>query len=402
MQKAVIYEILNKVINLCEAGKGYLDGFSEETAYQNKSKNEIVVSQPNKSNVIKELNSYDVGNFQGEEMPIKLKYGQGSIVKRTMHNLKSDYVYYQGCIQFNNEKHYITTKTQKECFEKLKELRNELQNKIKKPKVKILTFGDWLQKWYKEYKVNVLKPQSLKNISVVMDRHITNEIKNKPLSKLKSIDLQECLNSIESSRQKTETLKVIRNSLKYAKINGLIKDEIWQGVIMKKHVYKRSKALSKEQQKILIESAPTDLKICIIGYLWTGCRRNELLTIKKEDCNLKEMTITVKGTKTQTSYRVIPLFKQLLEIVQDTKENEFVFKCTCINKKYKELCDKLQFVDIDIHSLRHTFATNCLENGVNIKTIQHWLGHSKMSTTTDIYAHLSNEQEQADITKMEK
>ncbi len=337
-----------------------------------------------------------------EELSMKLRYGQGTIVKRVKQNKKGIYTFYQGCIQHNNEKYYVTAKTKVECFNKLRDIRNELTNNIKKPKAKVLTFGIWLDRWYKEYKADVLKPNSLSNIRVVMNKHITDEFKNKDIKKILSIDIQTCLNQIETPRQKFEALKTIRNALKYAKLNGYIKEAIWEGVILKKHVYKKAKALSRQEQELLIFSANTDLMNCIVGYLWTGCRRNELLAIKKSDCDLIKSTITIRGTKTKTSYRTIPLFKPLRDFIINTiDDNGYVFKCAQINHKYKALCDSLNFVGFTIHSLRHTFATNCLEKGVNVKTIQHWLGHSRMSTTTDIYTHLSIEQENIDACKMD-
>ncbi|WP_413927514.1 tyrosine-type recombinase/integrase [Clostridioides sp. ES-S-0108-01] len=47
-------------------------------------------------------------------------------------------------------------------------------------------------------------------------------------------------------------------------------------------------------------------------------------------------------------------------------------------------------IDFNFHSLRHTHATMLLENGANIKDIQHRLGHAKISTTMDTYSHVTN------------
>ena len=50
--------------------------------------------------------------------------------------------------------------------------------------------------------------------------------------------------------------------------------------------------------------------------------------------------------------------------------------------------------------LRHTFATNCVERGVNIKVVQKWLGHKDLSTTEKIYTHISTAFEQAEAQKL--
>lgn len=334
-------------------------------------------------------------------MPMKLSYGSGTIVRRTRKNKNGTYVYYQGCIQYEGNRFYVTAKTKVACYAKLRNVKNDIQGKsITKPKAKALTFGEWLTRWYNEYKAPALKPSSLQIISICMNKHVTTKLKKMPIKKINAIDIQECLNTIKYPRQKQETYKVISNALKYAKIDNIVSCNVCENLQKPKHVYKKSRALEPFEQEQLLDVTIGDLHDCILGYLWTGCRRSELLNITREDCDTNKLTIKVRGTKTAKSYRIIPLFEQILPIIQNTQPNECVFKCTQINHKYKAVIDSLGFDNIDIHSLRHTFATNCLNKGVKIKTVQHWLGHSKMSTTTDIYAHLTKTQEAEDIAKM--
>ena len=69
-------------------------------------------------------------------------------------------------------------------------------------------------------------------------------------------------------------------------------------------------------------------------------------------------------------------------------------QCNSENSPYKE------FEHCYMHSLRHTFATRCIENGVQPKTLQKILGHSSLSTTMDLYVHVTDEQMFSEMNKM--
>ena len=53
-----------------------------------------------------------------------------------------------------------------------------------------------------------------------------------------------------------------------------------------------------------------------------------------------------------------------------------------------------------LHDLRHTFATRCIENGIPMKVVQQWLGHSDYQTTANIYTDILSDFELKQIYKM--
>lgn len=139
----------------------------------------------------------------------------------------------------------------------------------------------------------------------------------------------------------------------------------------------------------------------------TGLRVGELVNIKLNDIDYKERSIKVlgKGSKERIVYFGTPALNKLKryldirpDIVKDPS-NPFLL----INKRGNKLQERAVRsifeniikknhlkISFSPHTLRHTFATHMLNEGMNIKSVQELLGHSSISTT-GIYTHVSNE-----------
>lgn len=71
-----------------------------------------------------------------------------------------------------------------------------------------------------------------------------------------------------------------------------------------------------------------------------------------------------------------------------------------VDREFNKIVKALKFEKITLHSLRHTFATNCVESGVDMTVLQKWLGHKSITMTIDRYTHISEDykkQEQAKV-----
>ena len=76
-------------------------------------------------------------------------------------------------------------------------------------------------------------------------------------------------------------------------------------------------------------------------------------------------------------------------------------KNTRVYEKYFErVLIKCNLKKINFHSLRHTFATRCIESGIDVKSLSELLGHSNYSVTLNIYVHSSIDQKRRSIDKM--
>ena len=73
------------------------------------------------------------------------------------------------------------------------------------------------------------------------------------------------------------------------------------------------------------------------------------------------------------------------------RDDGMPYKVNYISKRFSDLLERYHLPHIRFHDLRHTAGSLLLESGLSIKQIQEYLGHEQVSTTLDIYAHLSVE-----------
>ena len=148
--------------------------------------------------------------------------------------------------------------------------------------------------------------------------------------------------------------------------------------------------------------------LLIIRMLYaTGLRVSELVNIKLKDIDINDRTIKVlgKGSKERivvfgnNTYNDLNRYLNDGRYKMDTKDSEYLF----LNKDGNRLSDRYVRVIIDDiikkasleisvspHMLRHTFATNMLNNGADLVSVKDLLGHESLDTTS-IYTHVSNE-----------
>ena len=269
------------------------------------------------------------------------------------------------------------------------------------PKQKYLFF-DWLDVWFNEYKKPKLKNSSLYQIKNCINVHIKPNIENKPLYELDSLDIQTALNKVKSSRMKKYTYDVYNASITMAYKLKYIRDNLMFGVENVIHKRKNGRALTLDEQKKFISAIQGNkMEYLYKFYLLSGCRKSEPLTLEWSDIDFINNRILIKGTKTDNSCRYIPLFPSIIDILNNipkTNVKVFPFSANAVKCNFDRLKEKFKFT-FTIHSLRHTFTTRCLENGIQLKTIQKWLGHSKLDTTANIYAHIQTEFEDSEINK---
>lgn len=128
-----------------------------------------------------------------------------------------------------------------------------------------------------------------------------------------------------------------------------------------------------------------------------GLRVSEITNLKIEDIDSKRMIIHIKNAKGRKD-RIVPLSPNVLNLLREYfkkyRPSEYLFNGQCSSQYSIGSCQKIYKKYIEnnghIHTLRHSCATNLLENGTDIRIIQKILGHSNVKTT-EIYTHVSNQ-----------
>lgn len=166
----------------------------------------------------------------------------------------------------------------------------------------------------------------------------------------------------------------------------------------------------------------------IMGLRWRAIDfENNLITIDHTvvQCMCDGTTITVEKdrTKNQSSCRSMPLVPQYRDLLLRMKvrqeccrklcgncytESEYIFvndmgepyQPNYVTQHFKLVLRKNHLRSIRFHDLRHTCASLLLKNGVPMKDIQEWLGHSSYNTTANIYAHLDTSSKNTSASKM--
>jgi integrase len=175
-----------------------------------------------------------------------------------------------------------------------------------------------------------------------------------------------------------------------------------------------------EQVKLeqLLTYADSSVALGVLLSLYTGLRIGEICALRWDDVDLAARTLTVRSTlqriqsfgdyrsktvlvtgspKSKRSFRCIPLPAGLTDRLRSCAKEGYVLSGSetpveprTLRARFAKLREKIG-LNVPFHTLRHTYATRCLEYNFDIQTVAELLGHSTANTTMKIYAHSVSE-----------
>ena len=356
--------------------------------------------------------------------------GEGSWGKKNIKG--NEYIRYRVSIDGKQKDFYGKTKT--EAMQKYKEFRKQHVPGIEKT---TLTLCDVARKAV-EAKKPELKATTYDFYLYAIKSLDQSGIGALQIHSVKQADVQNYLNEMvdKNSFSMIKRQKILLSvTFGYAEDNDLVKKNFMSKVKLpnKVNLTKQEKEhiiLTTEERKVLEEEAKrlNDSKVhngkigdplygvpakAIIFILHTGLRMGELIGLWWEDVDMKEKSIHIKRNaptmkrevttpKRKSSIRTVPLDETALGIIKELSEDkcgDFVFHTKTgmmlnrgdVDRALKQMVRRSGLEKKPtLHDLRHTYASELIRNGVDMKTVSVILGHADISTTMNIYVHKSD------------
>lgn len=288
---------------------------------------------------------------------------------------------------------------------------------------------EWLDIWLNKYTKFAVKLRTYERYRYIIEKHINPKLGEFNLDDLSAVTLQDYVlseleggNLISSKGLANNSVigivNVLKSALKLAKSLEMSvldnSNKIKLPMATEKPVTAFEKWEQEKLEKYCLSSNKTNY-LGIVICLYTGIRLGELLALTWNDIDFKSGIMTISKTayrikqngnpqvvidkpKTKNSSRLIPLPKQLLEILKRAKrisKSDFVLSTRtggivgtrAYQKTYERILKKLDIPYKNFHSLRHTFATRAIEMGMDVKTLSEILGHKNPVITLQRYTH---------------
>lgn len=291
-------------------------------------------------------------------------------------------------------------------------------------------YKDWIYTWLIEKK-DYIKESTYANYSNNIFNHIIPKLGNYTLNEINHKIIQDFLLELSKSGRKDNTGGLSEKTIKDITIivKGSIKKGINEGKI--KHIElsfnypkdnkeKSIYILTKYEQNKITNYVLDNRNTKNIGFLislYSGIRIGELCALQWKDIDFKNNKLIISKTiqrvyikdknknvskviittpKTKNANREIPINKDFMELLKSLKtdkenyilsNNDKYIEPRTYRKYFNKKLKELKIKHFNFHSLRHTFATNCISLGCDYKTVSELLGHANVNITLNLYVH---------------
>ena len=330
----------------------------------------------------------------------------------------------------------VLAKTKMECEKKLKILKASVDKPAPNKAKADMPFGDWMDFWHETYCKPNARPGTSESYKGFIDLYLRPRLGNIPLNKLTTNDIQQCYTWMKTDGRKSKREErgnglsdsvlqschsVCRKILDQAVAEHLIHSNPASGCKLPAVHRREMKVLNREEmQRLLIQAKYEGYYEIFLLELSTGLRQGELLALQWDDLNfttgelkIDKQILRVKSgpvvaePKTKSSVRTVilppPVLKALAEY-RKTVTSRWMFPSprredaplapATVRQRLDLILEHAGIKKLRFHDLRHTFATNALNHGMDVKTLSTIIGHISSRTTLNVYAHVTDEMRQ--------
>ncbi len=285
-------------------------------------------------------------------------------------------------------------------------------------------FSDITEQWL-EQKENEIKQSTYANYKYLIEKYLNPQLEMLSIKDLLRYNYNQFIKELTknlSSKTVKDICTVLKSILKFAEKKYKCNFNIEEMRTPKLNIENVKTLSNREKNKLekYCLKSQTLRNIGIVVCLYTGLRIGEICAIKWKNIDLEKKEIYVKSTlqrsyekngektkiiidspKTKKSIRSIPISNKLYLILRDLKSkyNEEDFLLTGNNIKvieprnyrydFQKTLKECKIKPYKFHVLRHTFATDCINVGMDIKSLSEILGHSNVNITLNRYVHSS-------------
>ena len=295
-------------------------------------------------------------------------------------------------------------------------------------------FSYYANQWLNTIKLS-RKISTYSKYKSIYNLHIKPVVSACRIDNINNNHIQKIIDNCSDLSPKTvnDILCVVKMIFEYINMNGVQVNVCMKGMTVRQE-HKEMRVLTAAEQKQLtaVLLNGTDLKkLGVYLALCMGIRIGELCALKRGNINFDTGLLSVHSTmqrvqiedstnktdviitepKSRCSSRDIPLPKFLIELCRKYYShmlpsdflltgNTHYLEPRALRYHFKKYSAESGLENVNFHALRHTFATRCVENGFEIKTLSEILGHVNVNITLNRYVHSSVDLKRANMERM--
>jgi integrase len=320
----------------------------------------------------------------------------------------------------NGRRRSVYAPSKREAQERLRAALTQVDNGIK-PVTSRVTVAEWLDEWLATSVATRCRPRTIESYGDTVRRYIAPAVGRKPLAKLDAADIARMLSDLSARGDLSPTTQryaysVLRIALGRAYKSGRVLRNVATLVDPPAKARREMPPLSADQARAFLEATASDR----LGPLYalaiaTGMRQGELLALRWRDVDLEGGWLAVRHTlrrgtrelaepKTDRARRTLKLGTEVVSVLREHRRQQgtidpdaFVFATRDgrpldsrnVTQDLQTALRRAKLPQQRFHDLRHAYATLMIEAGEELSMVSRSLGHADLSTTADVYAHLT-------------